>query len=120
MIKTEVAPLSQIFFASTCTCTRLFAVISYPSFFPKIDSFIFASETVKESIKKTAKEFLSVMPLFTQRLAQRDYDLILVSPMKRRMLLKMYCMGEFFDNPLAELCIYGRKHGKCQYCLFPS
>ena len=46
------------------------------------------------------------MPLFTQRLAQRDYDLILVSPMKRRMLLKMYCMGEFFDNPLAELEIY--------------
>lgn len=52
------------------------------------------SETVKESIRKTANEFLSVMPLFSQRLAQRDYDLILVSPMKRRMLLKMYCMGE--------------------------
>ncbi|XP_061192548.1 uncharacterized protein LOC133200775 [Saccostrea echinata] len=56
------------------------------------------AETVKESIRKTAKEFLSVMPLFSQRLAQRDYDLILVSPMKRRMLLKMYCMGVFLNG----------------------
>uniref|UniRef100_K1Q114 Uncharacterized protein n=1 Tax=Magallana gigas TaxID=29159 RepID=K1Q114_MAGGI len=56
------------------------------------------AETVKESIRKTANEFLSVMPLFSQRLAQRDYDLILVSPMKRRMLLKMYCMGVFLNG----------------------
>lgn len=55
---------------------------------------LYLTETVKESIRKTAKEFLSVMPMFCQRLAQRDYDLILVSPMKRRMLLKMFCMGQ--------------------------
>lgn len=34
------------------------------------------------------------MPAFAKRLAQRDYDFILINPMKRRMLLKMYCMGK--------------------------
>jgi hypothetical protein len=36
------------------------------------------------------------MPAFAKRLAERDYDFILMNPMKRRMLLKMYCMGKLF------------------------
>lgn len=56
------------------------------------------AETVKESIRHTSQEFLKLMPAFTQRLAQRDYDLILVNPIKKRMLLKMYCMGIFLNG----------------------
>ncbi|OWF42111.1 uncharacterized protein LOC110461556 [Mizuhopecten yessoensis] len=56
------------------------------------------AETVKESIRYTSQEFLKLMPSFTQRLAQRDYDLILVNPIKKRMLLKMYCMGIFLNG----------------------
>ncbi|XP_071119124.1 uncharacterized protein [Haliotis cracherodii] len=50
-------------------------------------------DSVKDSIRETAEELMKLMPMFTRRLAQRDYDLILVSPLKRRMLLKMTVMG---------------------------
>jgi hypothetical protein len=53
-------------------------------------------ESIKDSIRQTAKEFLTLMPAFAKRLAERDYDFILMNPMKRRMLLKMYCMGKLF------------------------
>ncbi|XP_060064768.1 uncharacterized protein LOC132545115 [Ylistrum balloti] len=56
------------------------------------------AETVKESIRYTSQEFLKLMPSFTQRLAQRDYDFILINPVKKRMLLKMYCMGIFLNG----------------------
>ncbi|XP_071165857.1 uncharacterized protein [Mytilus edulis] len=56
------------------------------------------AESVKDSIRHTAKQFLTVMPAFAKRLAQRDYDFILINPMKRRMLLKMYCMGIFLNG----------------------
>jgi len=36
---------------------------------------------------------MKLMPMFSQRLAQRDYDLILVPPHKKRILLKMYILG---------------------------
>ncbi|XP_052073966.1 uncharacterized protein LOC127711841 isoform X2 [Mytilus californianus] len=56
------------------------------------------AESVKDSIRNTARQFLAVMPAFAKRLAQRDYDFILINPMKRRMLLKMYCMGIFLNG----------------------
>ncbi|KAJ8305938.1 hypothetical protein KUTeg_016483 [Tegillarca granosa] len=52
------------------------------------------AESVKPTIRETAREFMELVPIFAQRLAQRDYDLILVSPVKKRMLLKMFCMEE--------------------------
>ena len=52
----------------------------------------------KRSIRETAKEFLKLMPLFAKRLAQRDYDLILVPPVKRRLLLKMYALSVFING----------------------
>ena len=52
------------------------------------------SESVKETIRSTASNFMHMMPKFAARLAQREFDFLLVNPMKRRMLLKMYCMGE--------------------------
>ena len=50
--------------------------------------------SVKKSVRKTATEFMSLVPMFSQRLAQRDYDFILIPPYKKRMLMKMYIMGE--------------------------
>ena len=49
---------------------------------------------MKESIRHTATEFMKMMPTFVRRVAQREYDFILLSPLKRRMLLKMYCIGK--------------------------
>ena len=51
------------------------------------------AESVKESIRITASEFMKVMPAFVRRLAQREYDMLLVRPVKRRLLLKLYCLG---------------------------
>ncbi|XP_046561288.1 LOW QUALITY PROTEIN: uncharacterized protein LOC124270288 [Haliotis rubra] len=53
---------------------------------------------VKDSIRETAAELMKLMPMFTRRLAQRDYDLILVSPLKRRMLLKMTVLSFFLNG----------------------
>lgn len=58
---------------------------------------IFA-ETVKKSIRKTAAEFMSMVPMFSYRLAQRDYELILVNPVKKRLLMKMYILGMFLNG----------------------
>ena len=52
-------------------------------------------DSVKKSVRKTAAEFMSLVPMFSRRLAQRDYDFILVNPVKKRLLLKMYIMGMF-------------------------
>ena len=52
----------------------------------------------KNSIKETSEEFIKLMPSFKKRLKQREYDFILVSPLKRRMLLKMYVMSVFIGN----------------------
>ena len=52
----------------------------------------------KNSVRETSQEFIKLMPSFKKRLAQREYDLILVPPMKRRMLLKMYVLGVFMNG----------------------
>lgn len=56
--------------------------------------YFIAVESVKESIRQTATEFMKMMPMMVRRLAQREYDFILVPPVKRRLLFKMYCMGK--------------------------
>ena len=64
---------------------------------------LFGSATTnKESIKETATEFLKLMPSFSKRLAQREYDLVLVPPKKRRLLLKMYALGVFVNGRKAQ------------------
>nr|KAG5709594.1 hypothetical protein BaRGS_001644 [Batillaria attramentaria] len=57
-----------------------------------------AEEMVHESIRKNAAHFMTLMPMFAQRLAQRDYDLILLSPLKKRLLLKMYIIAVWMDG----------------------
>lgn len=59
-----------------------------------IAPFSLFAESVKPSIRVTAKELMKLLPSFKERLAQREYDFILVSPMKKRMLLKMYALGK--------------------------
>lgn len=55
-------------------------------------------EMVHGSIRKNAAHFMTLMPMFAQRLAQRDYDLILVSPIKKRLLLKMYIIALWLEG----------------------
>ncbi|CAH1772877.1 unnamed protein product, partial [Owenia fusiformis] len=56
------------------------------------------AESVKDSIRDTAEALMEIMPMFVRRLAQREYDFILVNPVKRRLLLKMYCLGLFLNG----------------------
>ena len=58
------------------------------------------SQSVKKTIRETAKEFGKLMPQMRKRLDQREYDFILLSPLKRRMLLKMYVLGIFVNGRL--------------------
>jgi hypothetical protein len=70
-----------IFLARTCLVYYLFLLVAM-------------AEMVHESIRKNAAHFMTLMPMFSQRLAQRDYDLILVSPLRKRLLLRMYIIGK--------------------------
>lgn len=54
--------------------------------------------SVKKTIRETAKEFMVLMPQMRKRLDQREYDFILMDPMKKRMLLKMYVLGTFVNG----------------------
>lgn len=56
------------------------------------------AESVKDSIRSTASDLMYMMPQFVRRLAQREYDFLLVSPVKRRLLLKMYCLGKLYNT----------------------
>lgn len=52
----------------------------------------------KNSVRETSVEFIKLMPAFRRRLAQREYDFILVPAKKRRLLLKMYVLGVFVNG----------------------
>ncbi|XP_032219672.2 uncharacterized protein LOC5519119 [Nematostella vectensis] len=56
------------------------------------------SQSNKKSVRETAKEFMKMMPQMRKRLDQREYDFILMSPLKKRMLLKMYVLGAFVNG----------------------
>jgi len=60
----------------------------------------------KSSVKETSEEFIKLMPSFRKRLKQREYDFILVSPVKRRLLLKMFILSTFINNKRKQ-----RSHG---------
>lgn len=53
------------------------------------------SESVKESIRQTAKDFMMMKTKFARKLAARDVEFALASPVKKRMMLKMYCLAVF-------------------------
>ncbi|RUS78397.1 hypothetical protein EGW08_013845, partial [Elysia chlorotica] len=51
------------------------------------------AEKVHENIRQNAANFVTLMPAFCHRLAQRDFDLMLADPIRKRMLLKMSIIG---------------------------
>lgn len=63
---------------------------------------IFGTST-KETLTRTVHELLSLMPEFRKRLDQREYDLILWTPMKRRMLLKLLAVATFINGRTARV-----------------
>ena len=86
-------------------CVETYCYNAYKLRLMHVLSFI---ESVKNSIRHTAAEFMKMMPQFTRRVTQREYDFILMNPVKRRMLLKMYCMGKWSDyvekNDVQQIC----------------
>lgn len=56
------------------------------------------SLSVKKTVRDTAKELMTLMPQMRKRLDQREYDFILMDPMKKRMLLKMFVLGTFVNG----------------------
>ncbi|PIK62587.1 hypothetical protein BSL78_00483 [Apostichopus japonicus] len=62
-----------------------------------IAPFSLFAESVKRSIRVTAKELMKLL-LLQRETGSEEYDFILVSPMKKRMLLKMYALGVFMNG----------------------
>ena len=55
---------------------------------------IFANST-KLNVQQTANELVQLLPSLQYRLEQREHDLILVPPVKRRLLLKLFVLSTF-------------------------
>ena len=58
---------------------------------------IFA-DTSKESVRYCAQELLKLLPAWQKQLQQREKDFILMRPVKRRILLKLYVMSLFLSK----------------------
>jgi len=65
---------------------------------------IFANST-KLNIQKTANELIQLLPSLRCRLEQREHDLILVPPVKRRLLLKMFVLSTFIHHKQAKMTV---------------
>ena len=55
---------------------------------------IFANST-KLNVQRTANELIQLLPSLQSQLQQREHDLILVPPVKRRILLKLFVLSTF-------------------------
>lgn len=55
------------------------------------------AESVKPSARKTAARFLGLMPALASRLSRRNFDFILVDPVRKKMLFKLYVFGTFLS-----------------------
>ena len=56
------------------------------------------SQSNKKTVQDTANELMKIMPAFRKRMDKREYDFILMNPVKRSMLLKMYALGLFLNG----------------------
>lgn len=65
-------------------------------------SSIFANST-KLNVQKTANELIELLPSLRSRLDQREHDFILVPPVKRRLLLKMFVLSTFIYHKQAKM-----------------
>lgn len=66
---------------------------------------IFANST-KLNVQQTADELVQLLPSLQYRLEQREHDLILVPPIKRRLLLKLFVLSTFLygRSPQSSSC----------------
>lgn len=96
IVNVIMSPLSAMFGCDLYFCCDPALVFELASgvFVTSRIVFPLFAESVKKSIRRTAAEFMKHIPMFSQRLAQRDYEMILVPPHKKRLLLKMYILGE--------------------------
>lgn len=62
---------------------------------------IFASST-KLNVQQTADELVQLLPSLQSRLEQREHDLILVPPVKKRLLLKLFVLSTFLYGRLPQ------------------
>ena len=62
---------------------------------------IFANST-KLNVQQTANELVQLLPSLQSRLEQREHDLILVPPVKRRLLLKLFVLSTFLYGRLPQ------------------
>nr|CAB3263091.1 uncharacterized protein LOC101242461 [Phallusia mammillata] len=53
------------------------------------------TESLKMNVQSTVTDLMEVLPAFTKRLRQRQFDMILVPPVRRRLLLKMFAISCF-------------------------
>ena len=60
------------------------------------------SQSNKTTAQDTANDLMKIMPAFRKRMDRREYDFILMNPVKRRMLLKMYALGLFLNGRSAK------------------
>ena len=69
------------------------------------DCSIFANST-KLNVQQTANELVQLLPSLQYRLEQREHDLILVPPVKRRLLLKLFVLSTFLygKSPQGSSC----------------
>ena len=62
---------------------------------------IFANSS-KMNVQQTADELVQLLPMLQCRLEQREHDLILVPPVKRRLLLKLFVLSTFLYGRLSQ------------------
>ncbi|CAK8681361.1 uncharacterized protein LOC143461099 [Clavelina lepadiformis] len=53
------------------------------------------TESLKTYVQTTINKLIEVLPAFSKRLQQREFDMILARPVRRRMLLKMFAISCF-------------------------
>ncbi|XP_039259415.2 uncharacterized protein LOC120335862 isoform X1 [Styela clava] len=70
------------------------------------------SESLKPTVHSTVQDLLKVMPAFTKRLKQREFDFILTSPVRRRLLLKLFIVSCFLNKTRSSQDATGGEDGR--------
>ena len=63
---------------------------------------VFANSS-KASLRYSARELYQLLPAWSRRLAQREHDFILMRPVKRRLLLKLYVLSTFMRSHVPKI-----------------
>lgn len=66
----------------------------------RVAPFSIFAMTTKPTTRETAQKLLAVMPAFAQRLRAREKEWALLTPVKRRILFKLFCVGAFVNGKI--------------------